>query len=111
MPKSTNAHIVFSTDPNWKPESNVPEEAELVEKQLQLLKIRLEKKHRGGKTVTLIEGFRGPASEGEKLVKLLKNFCGTGGSAKEGELLIQGDQRAKVLQWLLKEGYSKAKSI
>ena len=73
--------------------------------------IRLETKHRAGKAVTLIEGFQGSESEREALVKKLKNYCGTGGSHKDNEMLIQGDQREKVLQWLHKNGYQKAKKI
>ncbi len=77
----------------------------------QKLKIRLETKHRGGKTVSLIEGFIGTGGDLEDLGKKLKNFCGTGGSAKDGEIIVQGDQREKILQWLLKNGYKQTKRI
>ena len=77
----------------------------------QKLRIRLETKHRGGKTASLIEGFTGKEEDLEELGKKLKNFCGTGGSAKDGEIIIQGDQSDKVLQWLLKNGYEKTKKI
>ena len=59
--------------------------------------------------VTLVTGFIGKENDLEILAKQLKNFCGTGGSAKDGEAIIQGDQRDKVLVWLQKNGYSKSK--
>ena len=101
--------FVYSTDPNFgfQPDDNNAQET-LVPAQ-QKLRIRLETKHRGGKTVTLITGFIGTAEDLETLGKALKNFCGTGGSAKDGEIIIQGDQREKVLQWLLKNGYTNSK--
>lgn len=101
--------FVFSTDPNFRFE---PEENEIKETLLpaqQPLRILLDKKQRAGKAVTLITGFIGKEEDLEKLGKQLKNFCGTGGSVKDGEALVQGDQRDKVLQWLLKNGYSKSK--
>lgn len=101
--------FVYSTDPNFsfQPEDNEPQDT--LPAAQQKLRIRLETKHRGGKTVTLITGFTGTEEDLEKLGKSLKNFCGTGGSAKDGEIIIQGDQRDKVLQWLLKNGYTNSK--
>ena len=75
------------------------------------LKVRFETKHRGGKTVTLVDGFIGKENDLVELEKKLKNFCGTGGSVKDREIIIQGDQREKVLQWLLKNGYDKSKRV
>jgi len=75
------------------------------------LKVRLDTKHRAGKAVTLIEGFTGTDEDLQALGKKIKAFCGTGGSAKDGDIIMQGDQREKVLQWLKKNGYSQSKKI
>lgn len=109
--KNDKHGFVYSTDPNFRFEEQPDELRETLIPKEQKLKIRLETKHRGGKTVTLIEGFVGIEEDLEDLGKKLKNFCGTGGSAKEGEIIIQGDQREKVLQWLLKTGYEKSKRV
>jgi translation initiation factor 1 len=102
--------FVFSTDPNFSFEENQEQPETLAPKQ-QPLRIRLETRHRAGKAVTLITGFAGTAEDLEGLGKQLKNHCGTGGSAKDGEIIVQGDQRDKVLQWLLKNGYTLSKKI
>jgi len=102
--------FVYSTDPNFKfeEESN---SFETIAPAQQKLKVRLDTKHRAGKAVTLIEGFIGKEEDLEYLGKKLKSFCGTGGSAKDGEIIIQGDQRDKVMQWLIKNGYKNVKRI
>ncbi|MEI7626610.1 MAG: translation initiation factor [Bacteroidota bacterium] len=100
--------FVFSTDPNFSFESNDEIMKTLVPAQ-QKLRVRLETKHRAGKAVTLITGFIGTESDLEILGKQLKNFCGTGGSAKDSEIIIQGDQRIKILPWLIKNGYTQSK--
>jgi translation initiation factor 1 len=102
--------LVFSTDPNFKLEDDEPAQETLPAAQ-QKLRIRLETKHRGGKAVTLVTGFVGTDADLEDLGKKLKNFCGTGGSAKDAEIIIQGDQRDKVLQWLLKNDYKQTKKV
>ena len=71
----------------------------------QLLEVHLEKKHRGGKTAVIIKGFTGSDEELQALAKKLKSNIGTGGSAKEGEIIIQGDQRQKVMDLLQNWGY------
>ena len=101
--------IVYSTDPNFQPAFEKEDETETLSPAQQKLRIRLETKHRGGKSVTLIEGFIGKDADKEDLVKKLKNFCGTGGSYKEGEMMIQGDQREKIYQWLIKQHYNQTK--
>ena len=108
----TDKHgFVYSTNPDFRFENEQQQVVETLPPRQQKLKIRLDKKHRGGKTVTLIEGFIGKEDDLETLGKQLKNFCGTGGSAKDGEIVIQGDQRDKVLQWLQKNEYANSKKI
>jgi len=103
--------FVFSTDPNFNFQEEKTPAIQTLPLQQQKLKIKLETKHRGGKAVTLVEGFTGKEEDLQTLGKALKNFCGTGGSVKDGEIIIQGDQREKVLQWLIKNGYKNAKKI
>ena len=103
--------IVFSTDPDFRFEREEEEGAETLSPDKQVLRIKLDTKQRGGKAVTIVTGFSGTEGDLEKLGKQLKNFCGTGGAVKDGEALVQGDQRDKVLQWLLKNGYAKSKKI
>lgn len=102
--------IVYSTDPGfqWEPEETTSESRLPAQQEL---RIQLDKKQRAGKVVTLVTGFVGRDAELEELGKALRNFCGTGGSAKDGIILVQGDQKQKVLQCLIKKGYSKTKSI
>jgi translation initiation factor 1 len=103
--------LVYSTDPDFKlPEENIEAENTLEAAQ-QKLRIRLDTKQRAGKAVTLIEGFTGTGNDLEDLGKKLKTFCGTGGSVKNGEIIVQGDNRDKVLQWLLKNGYKLSRKI
>src|SRR5437868_564506 len=108
--KPDNRGFVYSTDPDFRFEEN-NELQQTQEPAQQKLKVRLETKHRGGKAVTLVTGFIGSDEDMEDLGKKLKNFCGTGGSAKDGEIIVQGDQREKVMQWLLKNGYKQSKKI
>ena len=102
--------FVYSTDPDFKFEAE-QDHAETLPPAQQKLKIRLDTKHRAGKAVTLVEGFIGKDEDLQELGKKLKTVCGTGGSAKDGEMIVQGDQRDKVLQWLHKNGYKLAKRI
>jgi translation initiation factor 1 len=103
--------FVFSTDPNFKFEPEEDQSHETLPASQQKLKIKLDTKHRAGKAVTLVEGFVGTDEDLQDLGKKLKNYCGTGGSAKGGEIIVQGDQRDKVLQWLQKNGYKQSKRI
>ncbi len=101
--------LVYSTNPDFKIEDNLTDEEKTLSPSQQKIKVRLETKHRAGKAVTLIENFIGTQTDKEELGKKLKTFCGTGGSVKDGEIIIQGDCREKVLQWLLKNGYVSSK--
>lgn len=103
--------LVYSTDPNFKIEEEIEEEQQTLLPTEQKIKIRLDKKQRGGKMVTLIENFIGTNADKEDIGKKLKTSCGTGGSVKDGEILVQGDNRDKVLQWLLKNGFKQSKKI
>jgi len=102
--KPDSRGFVFSTDPDFRFE-NECESVETLRADQQKLRISLDTRHRAGKAVTLIEGFVGKDEDLQELGKKLKSFCGTGGSAKNGEIIIQGDQRDKVMQWLVKSGY------
>lgn len=106
--KPSKDGIVFSTDPSFSYEQE-NEDVQTLSPEQQKLRIRLDTKQRAGKAVTLITGFIGKEEDLEDLGKKLKNFCGTGGSVKDGEILVQGDQRDKVLQWLLKNQYKNSK--
>jgi translation initiation factor 1 len=107
--KAGSGGLVFSTDPNFQPEQE-QHEKETLSPAEQRLKVSLQTKHRAGKTVTLIAGFAGQLSDAEILGKQLRNHCGTGGSVKEDEIILQGDHREKALQFLLKKGYAQTKN-
>ena len=109
--KPDDQGFVYSTDPNFQFRHNDNEPVTTLPPAQQKLRIRLDTKQRAGKAVTLVTGFTGTDNDLQELGKKLKNFCGTGGSAKDAEVIIQGDQRDKVLQWLLKNGYSQTKKI
>jgi translation initiation factor 1 len=99
-------NIVYSTNPDFAYSTDEKEENETLPKQQQKLRVSIEKNHRGGKTVTLVKNFIGTEADMKELGKLLKTKCGVGGSAKDGEIVIQGDMRDKVLNLLLAEGYN-----
>lgn len=100
--------IVYSTASDFKL-TNESEPQDTLPPGQQLLKIKLDTKHRGGKTVSIVSGFQMLEKDVEALAKQLKSFCGSGGSVKENEVIIQGDHRDKILQWLIKNGYSKSR--
>lgn len=103
--------IVYSTNPDYHYNKEGEEISETLPKEKQLLRISLDKRNRNGKSVTLITGFSGNEEDLKELGKLLKTKCGVGGSAKDGEIIIQGDHREKVLDILQKEGYIKSRRI
>jgi translation initiation factor 1 len=97
--------VVYSTDNKFEYQYQPGDDQSTPPPQQQQLRVELDKSGRAGKTVTLITGFVGSAADLETLAKLLKTRCGTGGSAKDGDILIQGDVRTKVAEILQKEGY------
>ncbi|MBV7533648.1 translation initiation factor [Chitinophaga sp. sic0106] len=107
--KANNSGIVYSTDPNFSLEPEPQEEQETLAPANQMLKVKLDTKQRAGKVVTIVDGFAGKEEDLEKLGKELKTKCGTGGSVKDGIILIQGDYREKILKWLQDWGYKKTK--
>jgi translation initiation factor 1 len=108
--KQNRTGVVYSTNPDFSYQTNEPGEAATLPPQQQQLRVQLDKKQRGGKQVTLVTGFVGTETDLQTLGKLLKTKCGVGGSAKDGEIVVQGDLRDKVLEILLKEGYKAKKA-
>ena len=102
-------NIVYSTNPDFNYQTEDEEEIETPEKKNQKLRVSLEKKGRGGKTVTLITGFTGREDDLKELGRTLKTKCGVGGSAKDGEIIIQGDFKQRVIELLKAEGYTQTK--
>ncbi len=103
------AGVVYSTSSSYTYEYPGDKPKKTLPKHEQHLKVMLDKKSRGGKQVTLVDGFVGSENDLKELGKLLKSKCGVGGSAKDGEVLIQGEHRDKVLALLMKEGYNAKK--
>lgn len=98
--------VVFSTNPDFNYSTDdQEEEMELLPPEKQKLTVAIDRKKRAGKQVTVVDGFVGPQEDLEELCKKIKTKCGTGGSAKEGQILIQGDMRDKVVDFLLSLGY------
>jgi len=97
--------MVYSTDPDFQYRTREEPEAETLPPARQELRVWLDRRQRGGKVVTLIKGFTGRDEDLQALARMLKSKCGVGGSAKEGEILIQGDRRDRVVELLLEAGY------
>lgn len=104
-------NVVYSTNPNYNYEMDDDEEQTTLQPSQQRLRVQLDRKNRGGKVVTLVTGFVGTEDDLKELGKLLKNKCGVGGSAKNGEIIVQGDFKQKVLELLKKEGFTQTKPV
>ena len=103
-------NIVYSTNPDYNYQMEDDEqEDELIPANMQKLRTRIEKKGRGGKTATVISGFIGSEKDLEDLARTLKTHCGTGGSVKDGEIIIQGELKDKVITKLKALGYTQSK--
>jgi translation initiation factor 1 len=102
-------NVVYSTNPNFNYETESDNEQDTFPKNQQKLYVSIDSKQRGGKDVTLIEGFIGTEDDLKDLGKTLKSKCGVGGSVKDGEILIQGALRDKVYDLLVKDGYTQTK--
>jgi translation initiation factor 1 len=108
--KNNSGGMVFSTNPDFNPDDFIEnEEIESVSPEKQNLRVMLDRKQRKGKVVTLITGFEGPEEELQELGKKLKSSCGTGGTVKNGEIIIQGDFAARILDYLKNNGFTKTK--
>lgn len=101
--------IVYSTNPDYEYSDDSQEETNTLPKNQQKLRLNMERAGRGGKTVTLVKGFVGSDEDITSLCKLLKQKCGVGGSVKDGEIIIQGDHRQRLVDILKKEGYTQTK--
>ena len=101
--------IVYATNPDFQYSTDEKEETETLPKQQQKLRVSIEKNHRGGKTVTIVKNFVGSDEDIKELGRLLKTRCGVGGTTKEGEILIQGEFKEKIIEILKKEGYTQTK--
>ena len=108
MDKKKRINVVYSTNPDFTYEYNETSEPETLIPEKQNLRVVIDSKQRGGKTVTLVQGFIGKEDDLKELGKLLKNKCGVGGSIKDGEIIIQGALKDKVLA-ILKEHHYRAK--
>ena len=111
MKKNNKNGIVYSTNPDLMRQTDEETEKDYLPADQQRIIIRLDKKQRAGKVVTLISGFDADRSKIELIGKDLKKYCGTGGTVEDNEVLIQGDIREKAQQWLRKNGYKNIKVI
>jgi translation initiation factor 1 len=107
--KKKRVDVVYSTNKDYSFDYDEDDEQETLSESEQNLYVSIDRKKRKGKSVTLVEGFVGSDEDLNNLGKLLKSKCGVGGSAKDGEIVVQGEVKDKVYDILLKEGYKKTK--
>ncbi len=107
--KKNRIGVVYSTNPDHEYEYEQEEEVAPTGKDKQVLRVSIDRKKRRGKEVTLVTGYKGNPQTLKELGKLLKTKCGVGGSIKDYEIIIQGNHKQKVIDILLKEGYSQTK--
>jgi translation initiation factor 1 len=109
MPKKNEwkkrSGVVFSTDPTFSYREAQNESSSTLPNNKQRLRVYIERNHRQGKEVTIVKNFVGTTADAEGLCRKLKIHCGAGGSVKDSEIIIQGDQRQKVLSYLKEEGF------
>jgi translation initiation factor 1 len=108
--KNIKTNIVYSTNKDFQSQEDDNESIDNLPPSSQMLKIWLEKNGRGGKIASIVKGFMGSEEELDKLAKILKTKCGVGGSVKDGEILIQGEHRDKILKILTELGYQAKKA-
>lgn len=109
MSKRRPEGVVYSTNPDFQYHYDDEPEATTLEPARQKLRVNIERHHRGGKTATVVKGFVGTDADLQELARQLKSRCGVGGSAKEGEIIIQGELKEKVTALLASMGYTSAK--
>lgn len=105
MGKNNRKNIVYSTNPDFELEDEGDDNLYTLKPEEQNLYVSIDRKKRKGKEVTLVEGFIGQEEDLKDLAKFLKSACGVGGSAKNGEILVQGNFKEKVAELLIKKGY------
>lgn len=104
-------NVVYSTNPDFRYEIRDEEEASTLPPSQQKLRVQLDRKNRSGKVATLVTGFTGSDDDLKELGRLLKSKCGVGGTAKDGEIIVQGDFKQKVLDLLKQAGYTQTKPV
>lgn len=110
MKKKKRVNVVYSTNPDYNFEYDQENIQDTLDADQQDLRVLLDRKQRKGKSVTLVSGFVGEEDDLKDLAKMLKSKCGVGGTAKDGEILIQGDHRNKILDLLKSAGYKAKQS-
>ena len=107
--KKNRSGVVYSTNPDYEYQYEETQEADTLAPQQQKLRVLIDRKQRKGKEVTLVTGFIGSEADLKDLGKFLKSKCGVGGSTKDGEIIIQGNKKGKVIELLKEAGYSQTK--